>query len=613
MKKKLFLVLSLVCLFFFFRVPLSFADSNFSTDYNVTYTIGANAQTHVNLNVVITNLSNVYFTPSYQIQMGFENITGLSAYDESGSVRTSTKTDSKGTTINVNFNQRVVGIGQKHTLDISFDTNEVAQNLNHVWEINIPGLSNTSDFNTFNTVVIYPDSLGKPAFIKPAVYPVSSVSGNELVFNKQQLGTSGISITFGQYQIYGFDLIYHLGNSNLFPISTEIALPLSTNYQDVLIDSITPKPVNVKLDGDGNWLATYYLSPSQDLDIEVKGKAKVSLSPKPEGLPNDQVQNYLKPLPYWQSNDPKIKNLANQLKTPEAIYNYVSGNLSYDYARAATDNQRLGAVGVLSSPDSAVCLEFTDLFIALARAAGIPAREVDGYAYTQNTQERPLSLVKDILHAWPEYYDFQKNTWVMVDPTWGNTTGGVDYFHTLDFDHFAFVVKGLNSSYPVPAGGYKLPQNVNSKDVNVRIANNFNPEVSLNPEISIPDTVFSGFPVDTTINIKNTGNTISSTQGITVNTGFLNPKNQTVYFQKIPPFGYAQIPITFTDTSFLTNTGDTVKITLGNNTYSKNIKILPIFFYKWVLLGIGGVIFVIFGIVLSVIIRKSRRVSVPQQ
>ncbi len=30
----------------------------------------------------------------------------------------------------------------------------------------------------------------------------------------------------------------------------------------------------------------------------------------------------------------------------------------------------------------------------------------------------------------------------MIDPTWGATTGGVDYFETLDFDHFAFVVKG---------------------------------------------------------------------------------------------------------------------------------------------------------------------------
>jgi len=51
----------------------------------------------------------------------------------------------------------------------------------------------------------------------------------------------------------------------------------------------------------------------------------------------------------------------------------------------------------------------------------------------------------------------------MVDPTWGNTTGGVDYFNTFDFDHLAFVVKGISSTYPVPAGGYKLTGDENKK------------------------------------------------------------------------------------------------------------------------------------------------------
>jgi transglutaminase-like putative cysteine protease len=55
-----------------------------------------------------------------------------------------------------------------------------------------------------------------------------------------------------------------------------------------------------------------------------------------------------------------------------------------------------------------VCLEFTDLFIAIARAAGIPAREIDGFGYTQNAINRPISIDEDILHAWPEYYDTAK-------------------------------------------------------------------------------------------------------------------------------------------------------------------------------------------------------------
>ena len=57
-------------------------------------------------------------------------------------------------------------------------------------------------------------------------------------------------------------------------------------------------------------------------------------------------------------------------------------------------------------------MEFTDLFVAIARAAGIPARESVGYAYTTNSRLRPLSLVTDVLHAWPEYYDADKKIWV---------------------------------------------------------------------------------------------------------------------------------------------------------------------------------------------------------
>jgi hypothetical protein len=246
----------------------------------------------------------------------------------------------------------------------------------------------------------------------------------------------------------------------------------------------------------------------------------------------------------------------------------------------------------------------------LSRAAGIPAREVDGFAYTKNTTSRPLSLVKDILHAWPEYYNFDKKAWIMVDPTWGNTTGGVDYFNTLDFDHFAFVVKGEDSSYPVPAGGYKLPQDKSFKDVNVDISSDFSPNVLLKPSIEIQKESLGGFPVNMNIEVENQGNSISQTDSLFVSTANLSPNQQTIYFQKIPPYGFAEIPVVFAKTPFLTNATDTVKITLGNNQYSQDVKILPIFFSRWIILG--GIIFVAIAL-LSIIIARSRRISFPKQ
>lgn len=218
------------------------------------------------------------------------------------------------------------------------------------------------------------------------------------------------------------------------------------------------------------------------MDVKVAGKAKISLHPKKQKLSQREKEQYLKDNAFWQTSNKEIKKLALELKTPYEIYKYVVNNLKYDFQRVALGKPRMGALDVLKNPSSAVCLEFTDLFIAIARAAGIPAREINGFAYTRNSKERPLSLVKDVLHAWPEYYDQEIETWVMVDPTWENTTGGVDYFYTLDFDHFAFVIKGVNSTYPIPAGAYKI-SNAATRDVNVEFAETFGKPFTLTNEI----------------------------------------------------------------------------------------------------------------------------------
>jgi transglutaminase-like putative cysteine protease len=51
------------------------------------------------------------------------------------------------------------------------------------------------------------------------------------------------------------------------------------------------------------------------------------------------------------------------------------------------------------------------LFVALARAAGVPAREVGGLAYVPDM--KPAFG----WHAWAEIHD--DHQWVSIDPTWG--------------------------------------------------------------------------------------------------------------------------------------------------------------------------------------------------
>lgn len=583
---KIILIFLFILLFLSF-IPKTFAAENFSTSYSVTYDIQSNADTNVSIDVSLTNLSDNYYASSYDIEVGFNKLRNVTALQKNEKVDAILSKTESGSKIHVPFTERIVGKGNKLDFNVSFSTYEIAENLKNVWDINIPGISKKSDFSDFQVTVNYPSFLGKPVYIKPALpHVLNNFSGNSIKFTREDLGASGISLAFGTHQVYDFELIYHLQNTNLFDIKTEIALPPSTNYQDVQITKINHKPLNVYIDKDGNWLAEYKLNSSQKLDIKVSGQARVYLNPRTEKTQKKDLEPYLKQISYWEATDPRIKKIAQELKTPRQIYDYVVKTLNYDFSRVEAQSPRLGGLGSLDKPSSAVCLEFTDLFVALSRAAGIPARAVNGYAYTQNEKQRPLSFIKDVLHAWPEYYSTEKSTWIMVDPTWGNTTNGVDYFDVLDFDHFTFVKNGIKSSYPIPAGGYKYSANLNVKDVNISVAEKFDEKSKdLTPNIEISQDNIAGFPINGRVNVENKSGVLSNKQTAYLYSDNLTPSYQEIEIPPVPPFGKAYSDFNFNKTNFLTNEADTIRIILDGKTSYKNIYVSPFFFNKWLILG----------------------------
>ncbi|MBU4099487.1 transglutaminase family protein [Patescibacteria group bacterium] len=596
---------------FFICVRTASASENFTTDYHVKYTTAENSITHVTLNITLINTSSDYYASSYKINVGFDTINNVIASDPDGKINPIVEKTKDGYEINLEFNKKAVGFGSKLNFNLSFDSPDVAKQYGRIREINIPGIANPEEFDKFTVEISVPRSFGAPAFIKPAAAQATpgkpSQIVNNLVFSKEQLGRSGISISFGDKQIYSFHLIYHLKNDNLYPIETDIALPPTTNYQNIFLQSINPRPENVILDKDNNWLARFRIPPAKRIDIVVDGKAEIFLVPKPEDLSTQDLSRNLEEKPYWQTKSSEIRRLANELRTPEAIYNYVVKTLKYDFTRVTDDKPRMGALKVLQNPNSAVCLEYTDLFIAIARAAGIPAREVNGFAYTQNSKQRPLSLVKDILHAWPEYYDTQKKTWVMVDPTWGSTTGGVDYFSTLDFDHLVFVIKGADSNYPIPAGGYKFITEKNTKDISVDFSRNIpQEEIVFNIISSLPEYMMSSFPIRGKISIKNNGQNIIYPQILSITSADLSPQAQAIRTSSIPPFGMSEINVSFDAEPFLTNSVKSFKIRMDNQEITQKIDISPLLIKKWQV--IGGVVGIsIFCITIFIFAVKGRR------
>lgn len=604
MKKIASLFLGLFFFLFSLITPIYADTSKVATAAKMTYTVNADGTTHVVANMQLTNTTASFYVTSYTLKIGYPTISNVTASDSEGVIVPIIKDTPSGKEITLNFKAIVTGLNKSLPFTLSFDTPDIASKNGMLWEVNIPGLGNQNDFQDFSVSLIVPANFGKPTFIKP------ESSANNLVFTKDILGKSGISITFGNEQTYAYSLQYHIENTNLFPIDTDIALPPSTNYQNVSLDSLSPKPTLVRLDNDGNWLARYHLSPSQKITVTADGLVDINLSPKEEFLSEKQRKIYLQEKSYWETSDQKIAGLAKNLKTPEAIYQYVVGHLTYDFTRIKNDQVRLGANAVLQNPTSAVCLEFTDLFIALARSAGIPAREVDGFGYTQNTIARPISLNKDVLHAWPEYYDDSRKAWIMVDPTWGNTTGGVDYFHTLDFDHVAFVIRGINSTYPIPAGGYKFNGQEDGKDVSVSVTNEHianEPTVAM--QIHLEPTQLSLFPVIGSVSLKNTGSVLFPQQPVAIAANFLTPRQQFVDMPSIPPLGEATSSFTFNKTSILTNMRDTITIALSGNVLQADVSVVPI---NPAIAVTGGIIFAILTFIIWKVASSSRRVSIPR-
>ncbi|QQS38452.1 transglutaminase domain-containing protein [Candidatus Woesebacteria bacterium] len=460
------ILLTLIALAVFAFPKQVYGDESFKVNSFVVYDIKEDGLVKVSHMVSIENLRSDVHAEKFKLTLESLSPENIKASQNGKEIDIKVESDVGGTTIDVVFDEYIVGLGKTREFTILYDDRNLAIQKGEIWEVTIPKLKDYDTFDNYDVELVIPDTWGSKAYISPEPRLTNTIAGkNVFEFGKEDVVKSGITAGFGKFQVFTFSLAYHLENPINKATSIDIALPPDNSIQRMYYTKIDPQPTTIRIDDDGNWLAQFELQPRQRLDVNVLGSVEIFAVPKPHmTFSSDTLAQNLKATQYWQSDNPEIVKLAKSLKTPEAIYNYVVNTLYYDYERVLPNVSRLGAVEALSNPDSAICMEFTDLFIALARAAGIPAREVNGYAYTENPEIEPLSLVADVLHSWPEYWDEVSKVWVPIDPTWGSTTGGVDYFTKLDLRHFAFVIHGVNDREPFPPGSYKLGPNP-QKDV----------------------------------------------------------------------------------------------------------------------------------------------------
>lgn len=510
MKKLLNLLPAIISLYcFFFHATPVMAISEFTTTFNSLYTISSDGTTNVTHTIILkNNLAHIYAT-NYTIATSGDKLTNITTMDESGPISSSTSIQNGITTIQLFINRPSIGKDQEKTITISYQTDDVVEIIGDTTTINIPRLARANEAESYTRVVKVAGVENRPQFIYPAPSKTEP-DGDYAAYTFSGHQSESLTLLFGKSVTYKINLTYELKNKELSATDSELALPPDTGYQHIVLTNLDPPPLNIRVDESGNWLARYKISPQEK--FMVKAELYATIYPQPN-LFDPSETNLVKTArsKYWDTTSTTITTLGDKLKTPENIYHYLTDNFTYNYAGVSTGGARKGALAAISSPSNVLCTEFTDSFVSLARSQSIPSREINGYGYTKNATLQPQSATTDILHAWPEYYDPDKKTWISVDPTWGNTTGGIDYFNKLDFSHITFVRHGLEDSYPLPAGSYK--SNPSDKHIQVELA--------------------SVLPTETS--------TSENRDGIIYNTGNVAIIDDTVGY--LPPYGSFTVPV----------------------------------------------------------------------
>lgn len=168
---------------------------------------------------------------------------------------------------------------------------------------------------------------------------------------------------------------------------------------------------DVEGDDIGNRIFHYTfdnLPPYASRVITVRAELLMRERPLQSVRVNNEI--YLVEEPFIEIDDPQIRHLAmslkagNHLATAEKIFHWIADNIRYvGYVK-----KNRGARQTLQTKQGD-CTELMYLFVALCRAAGVPARGIAGYHCPESAALDPAQY-----HNWAEFY--AEGRWRLCDP-----------------------------------------------------------------------------------------------------------------------------------------------------------------------------------------------------
>ena len=215
----------------------------------------------------------------------------------------------------------------------------------------------------------------------------------------------------------GLIMVKELPEEALSDVATDAALPDIASAAAVPVDTVLERPEDIErllircegitLEGFAAWDHSQKIVDSKTSLIEI-----TTVEPDPEAAPrlplsDSTLAEFLEPSPFVQSDDPRVTALAHEI-VGEETNSWRAALLLFKWVDVEIDNEATAsvpsAVDVLRMRKGD-CNEHTVLYVALARAVGLPAKTDVGVVYRDGWF---------YYHAWPEVY---VGKWVRIDPT----------------------------------------------------------------------------------------------------------------------------------------------------------------------------------------------------
>lgn len=249
------------------------------------------------------------------------------------------------------------------------------------------------------------------------------------------LAVFGLAANEGKADVYSittmsvrYDVVVtNAGPGDAESIPLTVALPRDSEpNQRVLAYDASPAPERTFNDTHGSRFAVFVIPrllagqrfvASFNATLELSNM-DINIKPGAGSTYAGEQDAYLASTSLADSADPVVVAKARALEAPSGdvfdtvwnFYNYIIDSIAYQQLPGEWPASCVIEHGEGGSA------ELGNVFVALARAAGIPARRLSGWGDPFNTSE--TLTVNRFAHGWAEFY-MPGYGWVPADPTWG--------------------------------------------------------------------------------------------------------------------------------------------------------------------------------------------------